>query len=171
MTTARVLILVTAVASAWSQQADPAFPLSAGEHRATVSLAPAVTPSESVRASMMEREFAESTRAPQAATLPTTTIPIDIDWCKLPAVAASALPVALPDAIRRFEFCSPNQPLTQCRSVSGGGGQVKVCGSVTEFRTRGFIRAGGSVDASANITPPTVVPGKAAEFSPCNRIP
>jgi len=160
MNRACVPVLIATTLVTWSQQANKPFPLRGGEHHATISLAPQLTLSE-----------AAETDIQRQAAQPPATIPLDIDWCSLPALAASQLPVALPDAIRRFQICSPSQPLTSCRSVSGGGGQIKVCGSVTEFRTRGFIRAGGEINAAANVTPPSTTPGKAAVFSPCNRVP
>jgi hypothetical protein len=169
-----ISICFLAASTAWSQPAEPVFPPDlAGEHRTSLLLAPELSPADAaIAAAYLDAESrSKGQAAPREVTLPATTIPIDIDWCRLPQLLASSLPVAIPNVVRQFQFCSANQPLTQCRSVSGGGAQVKVCGSLTEFRTRGFIRVGGRIDAAANVTPPRVDPGRLPEFSPCNRIP
>jgi len=165
------LILVISF-TALGQTDDPRLPQIGGEYTGSLSLMPPISPADALLASILEAEQRASKAAlPREIALPTTTIPIDIDWCALPGTAASALPAAFPEVIRRFQFCSPTQPLGVCRSVSGGGAQVKICGAVTEFRTRGFIRVGGSIDTLASVSAGKVEPGSAPVFSPCNRVP
>jgi len=152
--------------------ADPVEPkirTLGGEYKRNLSLAPPPQPlpADPDLASMVKAAASADEADPVFATLPTTTVPIDIDWCNPLQSAAS-----LPPALQNFQFCSPNQPLTFCRSKSAAGSvAVEVCGSLTEFRTQGYIKVGGSLNTSFNVTPGRVDLGSPAVYSPCNRTP